>query len=502
MTVPLTIPALFDSAVEACPDRVWLRYEDARWTYAEAADRVARAAAALAARGVAPGEPVLLPARNHPDHLFAWLAAVRNGAVVVAVNPDSAPAELAGLVAQTRPRVAVAEPAAADRLAGVETVLDVRELAHADPAGAPDVLVAPGDPAVLIATSGTTGRSKLVCQTHRAYAMAGAGFPYWMGLGSDDVLMTSLPLFHINAPAYSILGSVAARAGVALLPRFSASGFLDAARRHGATEFNAIGAMLEILMSQPVRPDDADTPLRRCYTGPTPPRARQLEIEARFGLEIVCGYALSESPYGLIWPRGTRPYGTLGAVRQHPELGVVNEARVVDEGREVAIGEVGELELRNPAVMLGYWGMPEATEEVLVDGWLRTGDLVRREPDGLYTFVARRKEVIRRRGENLAPAEVEAALSEHPEVAEVAVVGVPSALSEEEVKAFVVRRHGASVTPAVLHTFAAARLTRFKVPRYLELVHELPHTPTGRVAKHRLAPGLTGDEWDAETEVG
>ena len=191
--------------------------------------------------------------------------------------------------------------------------------------------VGPDDLAVLISTSGTTGRSKLVMQTHRAYAMAGVGFPYWMELTSDDRLMTSLPLFHINAPAYSVLGSLAAGAGLVLLPRFSASGFLDSARRHGATEFNAIGAMLEILMRQPVRADDAETDLRLCYTGPSPTREWQEAFERRFGLRVVCGYALSESPYGLIWRHGTRPFGTLGSPRQHPTLGTVNEARVVDD---------------------------------------------------------------------------------------------------------------------------------------------------------------------------
>ena len=165
--------------------------------------------------------------------------------------------------------------------------------------------VRPGDLAVLIPTSGTTGRSKLVMQTHRAYAMAAEGFPFWMRLTPADRLMTSLPLFHINAPIYSVLGSLACGAGLALVPRFSASGFLDIARRHGATEFNAIGAMLEILMRQPERPDDAGNPLRLCYAGPAPERDRHQQIERRFGLEIVVGYAMSESPYGLIWPHGS-----------------------------------------------------------------------------------------------------------------------------------------------------------------------------------------------------
>jgi crotonobetaine/carnitine-CoA ligase len=329
--------------------------------------------------------------------------------------------------------------------------------------------------------------------------MAGEGFPWWMELTADDRLMTSLPLFHINAPAYSVLGSVAARAGLVLLPRFSPSTFLDSARRSGATEFNAIGAMLEMLMAQPERPDDAATPLRLAYSGPSPPEARHLEIERRLGIRLVCGYAMSESPYGTIWPRGTRPFGTLGAIRQHPTLGRINEGRVMHDGSPVAPGEVGELELRNPAIMLGYWGMPEETARVIrPDGWLRTGDLVHENPDGTYTFVGREKEIIRRRGENLSPAEVEDALTTHPAVAEVAVVGVPSELTDEEVKAFVVLSSGAGEDPASLHAWSAGRLTRFKVPRYIEIVAELPHTPTGRVAKHRLPRDRTPAEWDAE----
>jgi crotonobetaine/carnitine-CoA ligase len=330
-----------------------------------------------------------------------------------------------------------------------------------------------------------------------------------MGLDADDRLMTSLPLFHVNAPAYSTLGSVAARASLVLLPGFSASRFLDAARTSGATEFNAIGAMLEILMRQPERADDADTRLRLCYTGPSPTRERQEAMERRFGLEIVCGYALSESPYGLIWRRGTRPFGTLGSPRQHPELGHVNDARVVestpDDGvpapespRPVASGEVGELELRNPCVMLGYYGLPDETAAVLRDGWLRTGDLVVDEGDGTYTFVGRKKEVIRRRGENLAPAEVEAALARHPAVVDAAVIAVPSDLSEDDVKAFVVAAPGMRVDVEELRVFVAEHLADFKVPRYVEVLDALPFTPTGRVAKHRLPTGRTPGEVDFE----
>jgi crotonobetaine/carnitine-CoA ligase len=320
--------------------------------------------------------------------------------------------------------------------------------------------------------------------------------------------MTSLPLFHINAQAYSTMGSLSVGAGLVLLPRFSASRFLDAARRHGATEFNAIGAMLEILMRQPERDDDADTALRLVYTGPSPTRERQEEMERRFGLRIVCGYAMSETPYGLIWPRGTRPFGTLGTVRQHPRLGVVNEARVVDEaGADVKVGGTGELLLHNPVVTPGYWGMPDETAEVLHDGWLSTGDLVTVNEDDTFTFVSRRKEVLRRRGENLSPLEVEEVVAAHPAVQEVAVVGVPSDLSEEEIKAFVVLADSRDFigTPedlAVLREWTAERLSAFKVPRYWQVVEELPRTATARIAKHRLPTGHPEGEYDAEAGAG
>jgi crotonobetaine/carnitine-CoA ligase len=500
-----TIPALFDNAVEHAANKVWLRFEDSTFTYEQAGERIAGAANALAHLGVGHASHVLITARNTPEYLFTWLALMRLGGVFIAVNPKSTVDELRGFAQQVRPRLVVTDgELLASVKQGVDTeshIVMVDDITSEASKEIPPPTARPDDIAVMIPTSGTTGRSKLVMQTQRAYAMAGEGFPFWLGLTEEDRLMTSLPLFHVNAPAYSVLGSIAARAGLILLPRFSGSRFIDWARRYGATEFNAIGAMIEILMRQPERDDDADNPLRLCYTGPSPPKQRQLEIERRFGFEIVCGYALSESPYGLIWKKGTRPFGTLGSPRQHPKMGEINFARVTDEGRILGIGEVGELELKNPAVMSGYYDMPEETRAVLSDGWLRTGDLVRVNDDGTYTFVGRRKEIIRRRGENLSPVEVEAALEAHPDVLEAAVIGVPSELSEEEVKAFVVPAKDAPLSLAELRDFIGERLAAFKVPRFFELVDELPHTPTGRIAKHELPTDRTDAEQDLDPQA-
>jgi carnitine-CoA ligase len=510
--VYLTIPQLLSRAAERDPTGTWLRTDESELTFAGAVTQVARTARRLADAGVRQGDLVVVTARSTPPFLLTWLALASLGAISVPTNPEGAPAELAGLVGQAGPRALVTDEglaAVVDQAAVRELlplgVLDADALAEGwatpteTPESLPDARVTPDDLAVLLPTSGTTGRSKLVMQTHRTYSMAGEGFPYWMELTAADRLMTSLPLFHINALAYSVMGSLASGAGLVLLPRFSASRFLDAARRHGATEFNAIGAMLEILMRQPERPDDADTSLRLCYTGPAPTQERQEQMEARFGLRIVVGYAMSETTYGLIWPRGSRPYGTLGSPRQHPRTGEVNRARIVgSDGADAAIGETGQLLLKNPAVTAGYWGMPEETGHAIVDGWLHTGDLVTMGQDGMVTFIGREKEVIRRRGENLSPLEVEEVLTGHPSVVECAVVGVPSDLSEEDVKAFVVPAAGAELDYGELVAWVAQHLAAFKVPRFWQQLAELPHTPTGRVAKHRLPVGHPDGEYDTD----
>jgi carnitine-CoA ligase len=497
-----SIPGLLLDAAERGADRIWLRTDDGQLSFSAAARQVGRAAARLREAGVRPGDRVVLTTRNTSPYLLSWLAVCSIGAVAVPTNPAGTPSELAGLIGQTRPALVVSEPELFP--AGVRC-LDVAEIAGdwQEPLDSADwplpIDVEPTDVAVLIPTSGTTGRSKLVMQTHQAYAFAGQGFPWWMELDATDRLMTSLPLFHINGPAYSVMGSLACGAGLVLLPQFSARDFMAAARRHGATEFNAIGAMLEILMRQPVRSDDADTDVRLVYTGPSPTRDWQEAFEVRFGLRVVCGYAMSESPYGLIWPRGERPFGTLGAVRQHPTLGRINEARVVgDGGEELSVGDTGELLLRNPVITPGYFEMPVETAATIVDGWLHTGDLVTVNADDTYTFVARKKEVLRRRGENLSPAEVEDAISAHPKVLECAVVGVPSDLSEEDVKAFVVPVAGATPDFAELRAWTADRLSAFKVPRYWQAIDALPRTPTARVAKHQLPTGHPPEEYDLD----
>jgi crotonobetaine/carnitine-CoA ligase len=466
----------------------------------DATDRRANGAADdLQALGVARGRRVAALLENDARFLFAWFGIARLGAALLPMNPRSTPAETAGLIARSAPALLLFDDSS-EALAravveetGVTTV-PVKDVTSAERIERPPASVSPDDVVVFLSTSGTSGTSKLVMQTHGAMVLAGEGFPWWLGLDASDRLLTSLPLFHLNALAYSTLGALEAGASLVVLRRFSASRFLDEARAYEATEFNAVGAMLEILMRGEARRDDATGSLRVCYTTPAPSsRERHLEIERRFGFRVMAGYGLSETPYGTIWPRaGQPPYGSMGALKQHPTLGAVNEARVVDEdGGDVEPGRAGELLLRNPAVMSGYFDMPEETARALRGGWLHTGDVVRVE-DGSYYFVGRKKEIVRRRGENVSPAEIEEVLSSHEDVEEAAVVGVPSELEEEDLKAFLVVAREPDLS--ALRDWVRARLSRHKVPRYVEVVDDFPRTPTGRIAKHLLTRDRTAGE--------
>jgi crotonobetaine/carnitine-CoA ligase len=439
---------------------------------------------------------------NGLDFVAAWFGAALAGAVSVAVNPRAAATELVAVAREVRPRLIVI--ADGDLTPSVDAeVVTVDELVAGDPLAWEDAIaLSSDDPVSYIQSSGSTGRPKFIIETHRMYTMAAEGYPYWLGIEADDVLLTSLPLSHLNAQAYSLLGSYGCGAQLVLLPRFSATTFWDDAERYGATVFNAIGAMVEALMSRPPSEAEGRNRVRICYSAPAPSAERHRQIEERFGFRLAIGYALSESPYGMIVPvdRPVVPE-SMGVPRQHPTLGIVNRARLIDaDGHEVDAGQVGELELCNPAVTPGYFGDADESGRVVRDGWLRTGDLATRDEHGYYYFAGRVKEIIRHKGENLSPTEVENALSSHPAVVGAAVIGVPSPMSEQDVKAFVVLRPDRPVSADDLGRWCADRLPPYKRPRYIEFVEQFPLTETQKIAKRRLPVERTDNETDLVTK--
>lgn len=504
----LTSLDLLRRAVALWGDEPYLHFEERVYTFRDLEVERSRVRNALQALGLPTGAPIgaLLP--NRPEFLSVWFGAMGHASPLVPINPGLTPREVGQIVRLSGcPVVVVSDETlelASEALADLRdrvTIVRLRELLQHSPAGA-DAELTPDHPVVFLATSGTTGTPKLVVQTHRSYAMTGESFPAWLGLNSSDRMLVLLPLFHLNAQAYSTLGSLWAGSRLILSRKFSARSFWAETRSYGVTQFNSIGAILEILVRQDPQPDDAENPVRMCYTAPAPTTAEQHRaIEHRFGMEIMVGYALSETPFGTIWPlRGPRPYGSIGRPRQHPRLGHVNDHRVVDErGTDVAPGDEGELLLRNPAVMKGYFGNPTETNHTMVDGWLHTGDLVREDTSKDLFFIARKKEVIRRRGENLSPAEVENVLGLHPAIVECAVAAVPSELGEDDVKVFFISDRPLDQLPVrELIEWCEVRLAKHKIPRYWESVRELPYTPTGRIAKFMLPRDRSAGEIDVE----
>jgi carnitine-CoA ligase len=309
-----------------------------------------------------------------------------------------------------------------------------------------------------------------------------------MDVKPDDRLFTCLPFFHANAQGYSTMGALTAGASLIVVERFSASKFWEQIRDYKATVFNYIGAMLTILSKQPESEKDRDHCVRAAYGTPALDRKFQDYMEKRFGITFVSGYGLTECGLCIIQPLyGLRKEKSMGLPKQIPGAGFVNEIRIVDDNdEEVPRGTVGEIVIKNPAVMKGYYKDAELTKKTMRSGWLHTGDQGWMDEDGYFYFADRKKDVIRRRGENVSSMEVESVINAHPKVLESAVIGVPSDLYDDDVKAYLILKPGETLDPIEIVQWCKERLAYFKVPRYVEFRAEFPKTPTHRVQKYKL----------------
>jgi len=504
-----TVPDALESRLERRADQPFLLFGDRRWTWREFSAAAARLACGLAARGIANADRVAIVAPNGDSHVLLLCALARLGAVMVPLNPEFGASELAYVLGHADPKLVVAgaEPLAAVRagckeaglspetiLAGTERtdgLTALVDLARDEPgtARAP-ASVRPDDTLVIIYTSGTTGFPKGVMHSHRNFLLAGEAFVQRVHLTPQDRCMVVLPFYHMNALFYSLAGTVAAGASMLVVERFSASGFWDTAADRGATEVNIIEAIGTILASRPRSEYRPDHRIRAVYGVRENVAAT---FRDGFGIsDLLGGYGMSEIPGVTCNPLGVpRRPGSMGPIGSHPDPDRPwAEARVVDEaGNDVGANEPGELWVRTPILMQGYFRDPGETRAAFTDGWFRTGDLVSRDGDGWFTFISRLKDIIRRRGENIAGAELDRVIGAHPDVLEAAAIAVPSELGEDEILVAVVTRDGRDITAEEIADWARARLAPNKVPRFVVFLPELPHTPTHKVAK----AVLTGD---------
>ena len=492
------------------PDKTFIEIGGLSRTYQEFYDGVRKSAAMFGGLGIGKGDRVCLFLPNCIEYVYSWFGLSLIGAIAVPVNTAYKRDEMAYILNNSEAKGLVSDSSlfeVAEAAANLASSVEIRLLrdggelkspsSWTDFGGAHNVAVplaampeiSPHDISMLVYTSGTTGNPKGVQVTHLMYVAAGQGFAHWTEATPDDRFFTCLPYYHANIQYYSTMGALAAGGTLVVTDRFSASRFWVQVREAKATIVNFIGMMMPVLSKNVPSPDDKDNTVRLFYGSPSFPPDFLADFQDRFDTDIIVGFGMTETCFGTIEKIGVeRRAGSSGESRQHPQGGFENQVRIADPvtGVHVGVDTVGEITIHNPAIMPGYWRNDEQNAESLRDGWLYTGDLGWVDADGFLYFVDRKKDIIRRRGENISSQEVENVVKRHSNVLDCAVLAVPSELGEDEVKAYVTPREGATPDPEELVYWCAENLAYFKVPRYWEIRDELPRTPSLRVRKDVL----------------
>lgn len=506
-----TLYGLLQSRGCSIADRTLIEFGDEKVTYGQVLARVHATMALLAARGVRPGDRIAVMSHNHPSTAVLVVALAALGAIMVGVNPEFGEKEARYVLEHSEPSGIVCSTGALGTVQAVAGTLatrpwimtntantanvpDLPEALAAVPDGIPAAVGRANDVCIIIYTSGTTGFPKGVMHTQRSVVLAGEGFVRRMHLQPVERVLCVMPMFHINAVFYSLVGTIASGATLVLEEKFSASNFWKIVAERRVTEVNTIAAMMNILMRRPRTEFVPGHSLRKIYGAPFSPEIYRV-FEEEFGVpHVIEGYGMSEIPGACSNPfDGERRKGSMGMPSLHPDPGLkLAEVRIVDEDcKEVPVGTIGEIVVRTPTIMAGYYRDPEATAAAFHDGFFLTGDLGTIDADGYVSFVARKKDIIRRRGENIAGSEIDRVVGDHPEVIEAAAIGVPGDLGEEEVFVAVVKRAGSALTEQAVAAWCRKSLASFKLPRYVLFVDTLPHTPTHRVAKFELRKDTT-----------
>ncbi|MDQ2851152.1 MAG: long-chain fatty acid--CoA ligase [Actinomycetota bacterium] len=492
----LSVASILSDSAKRRPDKVAIVQGERRVTYAQLWDSSLRVAGALAERGVGPGSRVALFAPNVIEFVSGYYGVIAAGATAVMISPLLTPAEGGEMVRRSGADLvlsheSVGQLAAAIAQQGGASAILVSELAtYPDPLPT-YVTRAPDDIAVLIFTSGTTGRPKAVMLSHLNLIMTVLNMAYDSDTpaSSQDVVMGCLPLFHIFGQQASMNTPLRVGATMVLMPRFDAAACLRSFNDEGVTVFAGVPTMFVQLLQAAARPGAPGIPLmkRVASGGAALPVAVLEQVEATFGAQITEGYGLSETSPGATSNQqvyGVRP-GTVG----HPSWGVeveIADSAIEDRVELIPVGERGEVVVRGHCVFEGYLDDPEATAAAIQDGWFRTGDIGVKDADGFLSIVDRKKDLIIRGGFNIYPREVEEVLVTHPDVQMAAVVGVPDAEYGEEIVAFVTLIAGSVSTADDIQLFAREHLARYKYPRTVHVREDLPLGPSMKILRREL----------------
>jgi crotonobetaine/carnitine-CoA ligase len=523
----LTLPGVLDAQAAVRPDQPLLVIDDVPLTYSALRQRSISAANVLLGLGIEPGDRVAIFMGTSSEWVALWFGLCRLGAIAVPINTAYRGDFLANQLSDSRTKAVAVDRSLTDRVFSIagdvptlRTVL-IRQDGKADPSpqdpAAPshlqvhsiDVLLEGGSSLVdtapdlppfplgaIFSTSGTTGRSKGVLSTQHYLLHAAQSMVDLWALEPGEVVHGPLPLFHLSAVG-TVLGPMLAGGTGILDSAFSVSGTWDRVRRYQASGIALAGAMLSMLWNLPPDPQDREIPLRFISAAPVPRESFEA-MEDRWQCRIVTCYGMSEAfPLTVSGVADTNRVGASG--RPNPNFDVL----IVDkEDERVPLGEVGEIVCRprrSHVMFEGYDGRDRETVEQFRNLWFHTGDMGRFDEDGYLYFADRKKDAMRRRGENISSFEVEQALLRHPAVAEVAAIGVPSELGEDEVMVYLVATADETIDMEAFMDFCSEHLPYFAVPRFVEVTSELPKNAVGRILKHELrARGVPASAWDRE----
>ncbi len=507
-----TVGDLLLERVARTPDKQWLVFEDAdgkatRLTYEQFEDLVARTAGGFASAGVGRGDKVALHLDNGVEMVVALFALAYLGAVAVPSNTSNQVRELAHVVGWSQASTIVSGDNYRDLVDETVAVLGTpmrRICVGTDPARLGETAFGElasarridplrlhnEEPLEIIFTSGTTASPRGVVITHANWLWSGERTSRGLHVSEEDTFFSCLPLFHVNAQSLSMLNALTANGTFVLVPRFSASSFMDQVRRHGATHASIVAMMVRTLLAQEPSALDSVHSIRRATYALSVRDAERDAFQERFRINLINGYGLTETMTEVtVCPVfGPQRWPSIGL----PAIG--RTVRIIGEdGAEAAAGDPGEIVVHGQpgrTIMKEYYRDPAATAATVADGWLRTGDVGYLDEAGYLYFVDRVKDIVKRAGENISATEVEGVIAQHPAVELVAVVGVPDDIRDEAVKAFIVLRPGAAaMTFEEVRAHCLAQLAPFKVPTIVEFRDSLPMTSIGKIEKKLLKSG-------------
>jgi crotonobetaine/carnitine-CoA ligase len=498
----LSIGAQLDRRACDGPGFVYARLEDREITIGQLSDAVNRLIVALCELGIERGDRVPVMLANHVDHIVVFFALLKLGACQVPVNVNLRGEGLRFILSHSQARAFIVDGRFAESVdpllpgLGFETVIwrdrpdhgvDLENLRAHPRADAPTCPVVPDDVIAISYTSGTTGLPKGVKVTDKMLRTCAHSAARLTDLQEGDVLYVWEPFYHIGGSEVLVL-AIEERTTLAIVERFSVSKFWADVRRFGATHIHFLGGVLALLLKEPPRPDDRDHPVRVAWGGGCPVTV-WTTFEERFGIRIRESYGLTEAS-SFTTQNVEGKIGSVGKVLPWFEVVIADEA-----GTALGIGQRGEIWVRERVrgvLMKDYFHNPEATVAALKDGWLRTGDVGWFDADGNYYFVGRKKDSIRRRGENITAFEIERIADEHPEVAESSAIGVANELADEDIKIFLRLKPGAMLDPLDFVCWCEGRMAHFQIPRYIEFIDAFPKTPTERIRKESLSRETSG----------